>query len=143
MRRVAYLMVALLWLAFVPAARADYYIVVGERSPVVTLTQDDVLQLFMGRTRAFPDGSSAVACDIGNDALRAGFYRSLSGMSLPQVTSYWARLMFSGHNLPPLRLQDESAMVERVENDPTAIGWLPEAPRRKGLRTVLVLKATR
>jgi hypothetical protein len=25
-------------------------------------------------------------------------------------------------------------------NDPAAIGWLPEAPRQKGLRTVLVLK---
>jgi hypothetical protein len=125
-----------------PAARADYYVVVSERNPVTALSQKEVLQLFMGRSRYFPDGGPAIACDIANDALRAGFYRSLSGMSLPQVNSYWARLMFSGRSLPPQKLETESAMVERIGNDATAIGWLPQPPKQKGLRTVLILAET-
>lgn len=131
----------MLALTAAPAARADYYIVVGESSPVVTLSQNEVLQLFMGRSRSYPDGRPAVAYDIADDALRGGFYRSLTGMSLAQVTSYWARLMFSGRSLPPQRVSSEAAMAVRVERDPKAIGWLPEAPKRSGLRTILVLKA--
>ncbi|HXC58608.1 MAG TPA: hypothetical protein VN645_04775 [Steroidobacteraceae bacterium] len=136
--RIPSLFLAVLMLA-APAARADYYVVVSERNPVTMLSQKEALQIFMGRSRNFPDGRTATACDIGDEALRAGFYRSLGGMSLPQVNSYWARLMFSGRSLPPQRMESESAMVERIGSDPTAIGWLPQAPRQKGLRTVLVL----
>jgi hypothetical protein len=139
-RAIATLLLTALACAFTPAAKADYYIVVGERNPVAGLTQQQVQQLFMGRTRSYPDGRPATPCDIASDALRAGFYRALSGMSLPQVTSYWARLMFSGRNLPPQRLNSEAAVIERLQNDPAAIGWLPVAPKQKGLRTVLVLK---
>jgi hypothetical protein len=133
---------AIVLMLLAPAARADYYIVVSEHNSLTTLSQKDALQLFMGRSRAFPDGSPATPCDIGDDALRAGFYRSLGGMSLPQVNSYWARLMFSGRSLPPQRVESEAAMVQRIGNDPSAIGWLTQAPKQKGLRAVLVLPET-
>ena len=142
MRALPTLLLAALAATFAPAARADYYVVVGERNPVTALTQQQVLQLFMGRTRSYPDGRTAATCEIGSDGQRAGFYRSLSGMSLPQVTSYWARLMFSGRNLPPQRLDSEAAVIERVQSDPHAIGWLSAPPRQKGLRTVLVVHET-
>jgi hypothetical protein len=130
-----------LTLTLAPVATADYYVVVGESSPVTQLSQKDVLHLFMGRSRSYPDGSPAVAHDLAGSADREGFYRSLSGMTLAQVTSYWARLTFSGRSLPPARLDNEAALVEKLRQDPEAIGWLPAPPAAKGLRTVLVLKA--
>jgi hypothetical protein len=142
-RSVTTLLLAALAATFAPVAQADYYVVVGERNPVTALSQQQVLQLFMGRTRTFPDGSPAATCEIASDAQRAGFYRSLSGMSLPQVTSYWARLMFSGRSLPPQQLASEAAVIEQVQNDPTAIAWLAAPPRQKGLRTVLVVREAR
>lgn len=140
MRPATSFLLAACLLAFAATARADYYVVVSERNPVSALSQTEVLQLFMGRSRAYPDGRPAQPCDIASDATRSGFYRVLAGMSLPQVNSYWARLMFSGRSLPPQRLEDDAAMLARIENDPAAIGWLPYAPRQKGVRTVLVLK---
>jgi hypothetical protein len=128
-------------LAMSPAAKADFYVVVSLRNPTTSLTQESALQLFMGRTRVFPDGQPAAPCDLASDSTRAGFYRALSGMSLAQVNSYWARLMFSGRNLPPQRLQTQAAMAEKVAGDPAAIGWLPEPPKHPGIRTVLVLRA--
>jgi hypothetical protein len=135
------MVVALVALAAAPQARADYYVVVGERSPVAHLSQEEVLHLFMGRTRAFPDGSPAAPYDLAGSAQREGFYRMLSGMTLAQVTSYWARLMFSGRNLPPGQLADESTMLEKLRKDSAAIGWLTTPPTAKGVRTVLVLQA--
>lgn len=135
------ILIVTLLLAGAPAARADYYIVVSEQNPVTRLSQTEVLHLFMGRSRAFPGGHAAVTYDIDAGTQREGFYRALSGMSQAQVNSYWARLMFSGRSLPPLRLQHEADMVQKIRNDPKAIGWLFSDPVQKGLRTVLVLRA--
>lgn len=137
--RTLSVVLTLLLIALAPVARADYYVVVSERNPVTTLSQKEALQLFMGRSRAFPDGSPATPCDIASDAQRAGFYLSLGGMSLSQLNSYWARLMFSGRSLPPQRVSSEAAMAEKISNDPAAIGWLSQVPKQKGLRTVLIL----
>jgi hypothetical protein len=137
------ILAALATLAFAPAAQADYYVVVGEASTVAQLSQQDVLHLFMGRSRSFPDGSPAAPHDLAGSTQREGFYRVLSGMSLAQVTSYWARLMFSGRSLPPAQLADESALVEKLRADASAIGWLPAPPAARGVRTVLVLRTTR
>lgn len=133
--------VACALLCLAPAAWADYYIVVNESNATASLTQTEALHLFMGRSRAFPHGGAAKTFELASDDSRTGFYRALGGMSLAQVNSYWARLMFSGRNLPPQQLDSSAAMIEKLQRDPTAIGWLPEAPSQKGLRTVLVLRA--
>lgn len=124
-----------------PVAWADYFIVVSDDNPTTSLSDKEALHLFLGNQRAFPGGTPARAYELAGDELRAGFYRALGAMSLAQVNSYWARLMFSGRNLPPQQLESTAAMVEKVSQDPRAIGWLPTAPTHKGLRTVLVLKA--
>jgi len=127
-------------LAFAPGARADFYIVVGESSSQPSLTRTEALHLFMGRKRTLANGEVAQIFDMPADkSRRAGFYRALSGMSLAQITSYWARLMFSGQNLPPQSLRDEAAMIETLRRNPNAVGWLGSEPTAKGLRTVLVL----
>lgn len=133
-------MLLLLSLGLSGPARADYYIVVNEANPVTGLTKRDVLNLFMGRSRSFPQHGAAMAYEIGDDTRRAGFYGVLGGMSLPQVTSYWARLMFSGRSLPPEKVADEHAVLQKVQSDPRAIGWVTAPPTQKGVRTVLVLK---
>jgi hypothetical protein len=128
-------------LAYSSGACADYFIVVNDTNPQVSLTRKEVLHLFMGRTRAFPNGNSAQTLDMqGDNRKRAGFYLALSGMSLGQVNSYWARLMFSGQNLPPRPTPDDASMIDSIKRNPQAIGWLSSLPTDKGLRTVLVLK---
>lgn len=128
-------------LAYVPSARADYHIVVSDDSPLVKLSQTEALHLFMGRNRALPDGRPAITYDLAESKQRAGFYLALAGLTPSQLNSYWARLMFSGRNLPPDRLDSEAEMVAALRADPRAIGWLPDTHALKGLRTILVLKA--
>jgi hypothetical protein len=140
LRAAAIRLLAVLALLVAPAAWADYYVVVSESNPTVKLSQKEALHIFMGRTRSFPDGGLVAAYEVGDDSERAGFYRSLDGMSLAQVTSYWARLMFSGRSLPPQQVDTQAALMDKVRNNPQAIGWLPHPPAQRGLRTVLVLR---
>lgn len=136
------MLLTLLALGAAPQARADYYVVVSEKSGVMQLTRQEVLHIYMGRSRHFPNGGPAVALDMPGADARAGFYRALGGMSLAQVTSYWARLVFAGRSLPPQQVEDPARMIARIRQDPAAIGWLPERPSVTGVRTVLVLEET-
>lgn len=124
------------------AAQADIYLVVSTANPVRTMSQKQALDLYMGRTRNFPNGDYALPFDQARDApARAEFYALLTGMDLAQVNSYWARLMFTGQTMPPQPLPNEAAVIEVVRRNPGAIGYLSHAPAAdKGLAVVLVLK---
>ena len=126
---------------FAPLARADFYIIVHASNPQRTMTQREVVDLFMGRSRAFVSGEFAIAFDLPRDSPgRAAFYQALIGMSAAQVTSYWSRLMFSGQSMPPQPLPDEATMIEIVKRNPNAIGWVTREPTDKQVRTVFVIK---
>lgn len=124
-----------------PPALADFYIVVQAGNPQPALTQKEVVDLFMGRNRAFASGEFAKMLDLPREhPRRAAFYQALTGLNAAQLNSYWARLMFSGQNMPPQPLPDEAAVIDALKRNPNALGWLTKEPVDKQLRTLLVLK---
>ena len=135
---------ALVLAAWTTCASADVFVVVPSTSSVRALTQKQVLDIYMGRSRAFPGGDFAVPFDMPRDsAERAAFYLALTGMGPAQVNSYWSRLMFSGQIQPPQPLAGETAMLDTVKRGAAAIGYLPQEPADKAVRVVLVLKDAR
>ena len=126
-------------------ARADVWVVVPTSSSVKSMSQKELVDLYMGRSRAFPDGTFALPFDLPrDDPGRAAFYKSLTGMDLAQINSYWSRLMFSGQVMPPQPLPNEAAMADLVKRNPSAVGYLLQEPAAdKGLRVVLVLKSAK
>jgi hypothetical protein len=128
-------------LAFAPLAQADFYLIVQAANPQPALTQREAVDLFMGRNRAFRNGTVAQVYDLPRDSTqRADFYQRLTGMGPAQVNSYWARLMFSGQTMPPYAVPDEEAMIAVVKGHVDAVGWVRKDPSDKALRVLLVLK---
>jgi hypothetical protein len=122
-------------------AHADVFVVVPATSAVKTMTQKEVVDIYMGRARAFAGGEFALPFDLPRDHPgRAVFYQALTGMGPAQINSYWSRLMFSGQVMPPQPLPSEAAMADLVKRNPSAIGYLLQEPADKGLHVVLVLK---
>lgn len=130
--------------AFAAHAHADFYVIAQAGNPQPALTQNEAINLFMGRSRSFSNGDFALVFDLPrNSPQRAAFYQALTGMSQAQVNSYWARLMFSGQSMPPQPLPDEVAMIDIVKRNPSAVGWLSKEPADKQVRTLLVIKESR
>lgn len=143
LRRALVALGSVLGCAFALPAWADIYVVVPATSTVKTMSQKEVLDLYMGRSRAFPGGEFALPFDLPRDHPgRVAFYHALTGMSAAQVNSYWSRLMFSGQTMPPQPLPNEAAMADLVKRNPSAIGYLLQEPADKALHVVLVLKDT-
>lgn len=125
-------------------ARADLYVVVHVDNPSRAMTQKEVLDLYMGRSRVFAHGDVALPFDLPRDSAgRERFYLALAGMGLSQVNSYWSRLMFTGQSMPPLPMPGEAEMLAIVRRNPNAIGYVANEPNDRGVRTVLVLRERR
>ncbi len=132
---------AAFWTLHAEAFAADtVYVVVSAQSEVHELAKKDVLALYTGHTRLFPNGQAAVPFDQNRDgAVRASFYLALTGMDIARINSYWARLHFTGQVQPPQVAGDDEGVMARLDADPRAIGYLTEEPKRAGVRVVLRL----
>lgn len=132
---------AVLWLLHGRAFAGDtLYVVVSAQSEVHELAKKDVLALYTGHTRLFPNGQPAVALDQFRDGpARAAFYQALTGMDIARINSYWARLHFTGQVQPPQVAGDDEAVLARLRADPRALGYLTEEPKSASVRVVLRL----
>jgi len=120
-------------------AHADVAVIVHAKNPITTLAPHEVQDIFLGRTRTFPDGRYAVPLDQSSP-LRAEFYQTLTARPLEQINAYWARLMFTGQAMPPARLPDDAAVLKSVRENETAIGYIDAAHLDNTVRQLLLLK---
>lgn len=137
---------AALAVVLIPRATAaggeTLYVVVNAANPVRELTQRDVVSLYTGRTRAFPNDMPAQPLDYPRDSdSRRNFYLQLTGQDLAMINSYWSRLLFAGHMQPPRSVPDAAAMRARLRQDPSAVGYLTIKPDDPALRVVFTLPA--
>lgn len=127
MRGLRHLLVLTVLLAATATAAAagDIAVVVSARSPVTRLSQDEVIDIFLGRHREFPSGLAAVPIDQPKaSAVRADFYRGLANKTLSEINAYWARLYFSGKASPPLQAERPADVVAHVLNTSGGIGYI-------------------
>ncbi len=118
------------------ACAGDLAVIVNPACGADSMSREEVSHLFLGRIKHLPSGLSAVVID--SLAQRDAFYRALVGRSLAEIDAYWARLRFSGHTQPPLRL-DAADVLEWVARDPGAIGYIDATLVDRRVKTVLRL----
>mgnify|MGYP000123093648 CR=1 FL=1 len=120
------------------AARADVVVVVDAKSGVERLTQDEVINIYMGRHRKLPSGMTALPIDQPlAGGLRAEFYRKLVDKDLADINAYWARLYFSGKTRPPLQAGSASEVLSLVTGNPGGIGYLERSQVDARVKIVL------
>jgi hypothetical protein len=98
-----------------PLAAADLVLVANPGSGIERLSQDEVVNIYLGRYRRLASGTSAEPIDLSGDSeYKARFYRKLVGKSLAEINAYWARLVFSGKTRPPLQVASAEEALQQV-----------------------------
>jgi len=116
-------------------------VIVNPASGVDALTKDQVIDIFLGRYRKLPSGRAALPIDLAeSNVARADFYQLLVKKSLPEISSYWARLVFSGQTSPPFQVADARTAVELVQSSPNAIAYVDRASVNEHVKVVLEIK---
>jgi ABC-type phosphate transport system substrate-binding protein len=113
-------------------------VIVNPSIGVQHLSRREALDIFLGRYRTFPSGASALPIDLDiNSIERKQFYLILAHKDSADMSSYWARLTFSGKISPPFVVADGHMAVDIVANNPNAIAYVDKASVDNRVRIAL------
>lgn len=107
---------------------AKIYVIVNAKNPVEKLEKSQVIDIYTGRFVSFPGDQTAKPADL-NDShpLKARFYLLTTGLPLSKVSSYWARLKFTGRYTPPAEKDNLQDVIDYVSNNSQGIGYIDSA----------------
>lgn len=114
-----------LTLLAVSSAQAQIVIIVHPDNPIESLSDEQASNLFLGKTKTFPNGQTAVPIDQepGNDA-RTMFAEKVLKRNESQIKAYWSRLIFTGKGKPPKMVEDGEEMIGLISMNPSLIGYV-------------------
>jgi len=133
MRRLTALL-ALLLLSM--TVNAEILVVVGEASPIETLNEQEVANIFMAKTNRLADGSRVTPLELSDQNYKTIFYRKISGKSPSQITSYWTTLIFTGKGKPPKEFKEKEKLLSELINNPDAITYISAEQLSKVMKVV-------
>lgn len=127
-----------LLLASTGSTWAEIVVVVDAKSGVEQLSQDDVINIFLGRHRKLPTGIAAVPVDLpAGSSQYTDFYRKLVDKTPSEISAYWSRLYFSGKTRPPVQSASPAAAIAHVLGTTGGIGYIERQQLDPRLRVVL------
>ncbi len=99
-------------------------VVVSKDSPVETLENQQIANIFLTRTNRYPNGNKATPIELSHSQMRDIFYQEISGKSPTQLMAYWTTLIFSGKGKPPRGYGDIKSLIRRLGSNPGSISYL-------------------
>lgn len=106
-------------------AMADVVAVVSSQNTVTALTRSQVVDLFLGKARRFPNGIVALPIDQAEgSSAREEFYKTYADKSPAQIKAYWSKILFTGRGQPPLAVANGLEMKKRIAANSAAIGYI-------------------
>jgi hypothetical protein len=124
-----------------PCALAGGVVVTGAKSPLSSLSKEQVRDLYLGNISSLPDGRNATLIDQPQSSpLRDEFYLKVTNKSAAQAKAQWAKLYFTGRGMPPREGMD-SADIKRILNStPDAIGYIEESDLDSSVKVIFVVQ---
>jgi len=121
-------------------AEEELVVVVNGNNPIEQMTRSEVIDLFMGKYVAFPDGNKAIAVDLTSEhKTKKIFYQRLVGRSLASINAYWSRIRFTGRAKPPIKKESKEGVVQYVATTKNAISYIPKSMLNEKLKVVYQL----
>ena len=119
------------------SAFSQVAVVVNPKSPLATMTADQVSGIFLGKSNTLPSGGTAMPTDLPDSAAtRELFYTKVTGKSTAQVKAAWSRLVFSGKATPPKELGSSADVKKFVAANPDAIGYIEKSAVDSSVKVV-------
>jgi ABC-type phosphate transport system substrate-binding protein len=112
-------------LAMARAGKADVVVVVSAKCAVSTLSKDQVMDIFLGKTTRFPDGAPAVPIDQADGSpVRDEFYSTFANKSPAQIKAHWTKIIFTGRGQPPKSVPNSVEVRKLIAANPQAISYI-------------------
>jgi ABC-type phosphate transport system substrate-binding protein len=121
------------------AVIAEVVAVVASTSPVTHLSKSQVANIFLGKSKQYPNGGPAVPIDQAEGSTgRNEFYTKASGKSPAQIKAYWSKIIFTGKGQPPKVIADSTALKQLLASNPSAISYMEQSLVDTNLKVVKI-----
>jgi ABC-type phosphate transport system substrate-binding protein len=138
LNRVGLAGVALTLCVGLSAVRADVVLAVSARSHITSLSKGQVIDIFLGKSTRFPDGSPAVPIDQADgSAARDEFYSRFAAMGPAQLKAFWSKIIFTGRGQPPMAVSTGIEAKKVLLANPNAISYIDRSLVDDSVRVVL------
>ena len=138
-RYVLHCCVSAALLLFPLSLLADVVVVTGAKSSSITLSKNQVSDVFLGKVVSLPDGRSATPIDQSEtNPLRNEFYLKVTNKSAAQAKAHWAKLYFTGRGVPPRECTDSGDVKKMLNSTPGAIGYIERSSLDKSVKVIFV-----
>jgi ABC-type phosphate transport system substrate-binding protein len=89
------------------------------------LSEADVTRIFLGKKKAYPDGSEAIPVDQAEGSpIRSSFVGTVLKKNDQQIKAYWAQLLFTGKGTPPKEVGSGADVKKLIAENPALIGYI-------------------
>jgi ABC-type phosphate transport system substrate-binding protein len=119
-------------------AEADVVVIVSAKSPVASLTKEQVSDIFLAKATTFPGGGAATPVEqVEGAAPRDEFHSKVTGKAGAQLKAYWSKLVFTGKASAPKELPDSAEVKKLVAGDPGLVGYIDKSAVDGSVKVVL------
>lgn len=106
-------------------AQGEIVVVVTANSPVDSLSNNEVRNIFLGKSNRFPDGSKAIPLNrTENSPERDAFYQLIVGRSPAEIKSYWSKMIFTGRGQPPQEADSSKSLKKLLAANASYISYM-------------------
>jgi ABC-type phosphate transport system substrate-binding protein len=122
-------------------AKAEVVLVTSTKSPVNSLTTNQVVDIFLGKAEELPNGAPIIPVDQAEGSNeKEEFYKRYTNRTLSQIRAYWSKLIFTGKGEPPKEIGDREQLKQYLATHPNSIGYLERDKVGADLKIVFVVK---
>jgi ABC-type phosphate transport system substrate-binding protein len=119
------------------SAAAEVVVVVSAQSTVKSLSKSEVADIFLRKTRRFPNGAEATPVDQPEGSpVRDEFYMAFTDRSHAQIKAYWSKIVFTGRGQPPLTVSSAAELKRRIAMTPGTIGYIDRSQLDASVREI-------
>lgn len=115
---------------------AETLVVVGHKSPIDNLSEDEVSNIFLGKISYLKHVGRITPITLNEERHYYAFYKRISGKSPAQVNSYWTTLIFTGKGKPPKEIRSREELLQVLANNPGAVAFVPDSALHSNLKVV-------
>lgn len=117
----------LFWLP-IAVVQADIMVVVHPDNPLMSLSEENIRRIFLGRMRMFPNSSQGIETVDQNEQQEVfiDFYHAIAHLTPAKLKRQRASYLFSGKGRLPHVLDSDDAVIKYVAKTPEAIGYISQ-----------------
>ncbi|KAA6457223.1 hypothetical protein DYQ86_23105 [Acidobacteria bacterium AB60] len=138
MKGLIYASIAVAAVLAVHQAHSQSIIIANPSVKSAQVSTNEIRDVFSGSASTLKDGSHVTPVLLKQGAAHEAFLSAYLGKSDSAFRAAWRNLVFTGNGSMPKSFDSEAALVEFVEHNPGAIGYIGSGTPHEGVKVIAV-----